>query len=482
MRRPRISLLASQEADLRSFLASHPQGHERAAVVLFRLVRAPVRGLQNSDRYLAVEVIPFEEAWLTGSSPSHVAFDLKHLREIFRRCADEALTFGFAHIHPGGPAEFSTVDTDNEQTLLAALRNRNGPNSEIVALLWSEGIWKARARAASAPNACIAVRHVLVTGRPLRLYPGAGRSAVDEALAARSAAAFGRAFVDKLQSLRVAVVGAGGTGSPTATLLARAGVGELVIVDGDALEKSNLNRVRGARMRDVGKNKAKVLKRYLDRLGLPVKTIAIAHAIDLNPSAIDALAGCDVIFGCTDDQIGREILNVALYFYAQAYIDVGLGGRVDIDADGQPQLRYHFGRVSTILPEQGECLFCQGILREVWIRHQYALRDNPHLSEAEARERYLEGGGEQAPGVGPFTSAIADLGVATLFDLIQPYRRLPPELRADYFTIDFVRMAFRSREPRHDAQCPYCQQRAFLLAKEEYRLNRPALGTRRADA
>jgi hypothetical protein len=302
----------------------------------------------------------------------------------------------------------------------------------------------------------------------------------DNELFARQAAAFGRPFVNKLQSLRVAVVGAGGTGSPVVTLLARAGVGEIVVIDGDDLERSNLNRVRGARASDIGKSKAGILKSFVESLGLPVRIQAINSLVDIDPIAIDALASCDVVFGCTDDQIGREVLNSALYVYAQAYIDLGLGGQVSEDASGQPCLRYHFGRVSTILPESGECLFCQGVLRDAWIRREYALRQEPSMTEESARERYVEGSGEQAPGVGPFTSAVADYGVATLFDLVKPFRKFPPELRRDFYNIDFIRMQLRSSQETNNADCMYCRQRSYLLRPETYRLNRPALGKRSA--
>jgi hypothetical protein len=195
---------------------------------------------------------------------------------------------------------------------------------------------------------------------------------------------------------------------------------------------------------------------------------------------VDALASSDVIFGCTDDQIGREVLNTTTYAYAQPYIDVGLGGQLAEDASGRPYLRYHHGRVSTILPEAGECLFCQGVLTEQGIRRDYALRENPNMDDAEARERYLEGGLEQAPGVGPFTSNVADFGVATIYDLIAPFRKFPGELRWDAFSIDFVRMTLQSSRERNDPDCPYCGSRQFLVVQEKRRLNRPSLGARDA--
>jgi len=477
MSEARITMLGSQEATLIQFLDSHPLGHERGAIVLFRRLHLTVTGLKQSDRYLAVQIIPFDDAWVTSSSGSHVAFELRYFRELFRRCEDESLVFGFVHNHPGGPPDFSRIDDTNEETLITAIKNRNGKDIHFVAMLWSQGVWKARIRSGTAPQVVKPVRHVLITARPLRVHLNEF-GLTDDELFARQAAAFGQPFVAQLQSLRVAVVGAGGTGSPTITLLARAGVGEIVIIDGDKLERSNLNRVRGASSADVESNKAQILKRFVDGLELPVDVAAIDSHVDLSPHAIDALASCDIVFGCTDDQIGREILNTSLYIYAQTYIDVGLGGQVSQDSSGRPYLRYHFGRVSTILPEDGECLFCQGVIRDTWIRHQYAVRVDPELTEANARERYLEHGGEQAPGVGPFTSAVADYGVGTLFDLIKPFRKFPSEIRPDFFKIDFVRMEFRSSQEKNDPECRYCRQRSYLLKSEECRLNRPALGSR----
>jgi len=476
MSHPRITILESQERMLREYLEAHPDKHERAAIVLFRRLCRPVQTLEDSDRYLAVEIHLFQDAWITGSSPSHIAFELSHFRDLFRKCTEDSLVFGFVHIHPSGYDKFSDVDEENERTLLTAIKNRNGTEVHFVAMLWNGDVWKARIRSAQSIDSSTVVRHVSVLGKNLNLYPSLQLSAVEKEILDRQAAAFGQPFVEKLRSLRVGVVGAGGTGSPTATLLARAGVGELVVIDKDVLESSNLNRVRGAGVKDVGKNKAAILAAFITDTGLPTRVTSIESLIDEDATAVDALSSCDVIFGCTDDQIGRELLNTALYVYLHAYIDMGLGGLVVEDANRVPKLRYHFGRVSTILPEAGECLFCQDVIRDIWIRHQYALRENPRMSREEARERYLEGGGEQAPGVGPFTSAVADYSVATLFDLVMPFRKFPPSVRRDAFKIDFVKMELRSSQEKLDYECPYCGKHEYLLLHEKYRLNRPLLG------
>src|SRR4051812_41417597 len=154
----RISLLGSMEEQLRHYLDSHPNGHERAAAVLFRRLHRRAEGLPDSDRFLGIELHPFEDHWITSSSPSHVAFDLRHLRELFRRCAEESLVFGFVHNHTGGLAQFSDVDEENERTLLKALTNRNGDDIHFVALLWSDRAWLARTRAAKVPTRSVLTR------------------------------------------------------------------------------------------------------------------------------------------------------------------------------------------------------------------------------------------------------------------------------------------------------------------------------------
>ncbi|MER9971842.1 ThiF family adenylyltransferase [Mesorhizobium sp. M0060] len=477
----RISITGSLDNRLKSWLTGHPDGHERGALVLFRKMERTVAGLSPSTRFVAVDVIEMDGDWILESSPVHLRINLRRFQDIYILCERERLELGFAHSHPRGVLDFSTKDDLNEQSILRGYAGCNGRDVSLIAIVLADGQWRARVRSGATPDSVTDVRHVCVLGADLAVHLGKADDATPSEVLRRQEAAFGKPFNEKLRSLRIAIVGGGGTGSSVATLAARAGVGELIIIDGDLLEDSNLNRVRGYRSCDIGESKAATLARYIRDLGLSVAVAAIPAYVNESPEAIDAISSADLVFGCTDDVAGREVLNQAVYYYCQGLIDCGLTGKIDFDQERQPYLRDHRGRVSTVLPEFGACLRCQGVVTEEKLSYESALKERPELAELDPEtlrtEFYLVGGGERAPGVGPFTSATADMAVATLFDLVRPYRRLPSDISRDNIWYDFVHMAIHSNMPKDNAECFCCGPNGLLLKPEDgYRLDMPSLG------
>jgi hypothetical protein len=117
------------------------------------------------------------------------------------------------------------------------------------------------------------------------------------------------------------------------------------------------------------------------------------------------------------------------------------------------------------------------------IKDEQKFKDKPELKnldpETLRREYYIQGGGTQNPGVGPFTSATADNAVATLMDLVGTFRKLPSDLRLDNIWIDFIHMNIQSNIPKaEDPNCIYCGSESVVLLKEEKecRLDSPAFG------
>lgn len=114
----------------------------------------------------------------------------------------------------------------------------------------------------------------------------------------------------RLKSARVALVGAGGLGSPLALYLAAAGVGAITIIDDDVASLSNLQRQILHRTADVGRAK---VERAVEALGeinplvavTPVKARLVAENIE------SLLAGHDVVADGSDNFATRYLVSDA---------------------------------------------------------------------------------------------------------------------------------------------------------------------------
>ncbi len=85
----------------------------------------------------------------------------------------------------------------------------------------------------------------------------------------------GDSGVEKLKSSRVIIFGIGGVGSYTAEALARAGVGEMVLVDKDTVSKSNINRQLIALNSTVGIPKVKAMQQRIYDINQDIKVTAV---------------------------------------------------------------------------------------------------------------------------------------------------------------------------------------------------------------
>jgi len=115
----------------------------------------------------------------------------------------------------------------------------------------------------------------------------------------------------KLQKSAVAIVGLGALGSNSAELLARAGVGKLLLIDRDIVELSNLQRQSLFDENDIGKAKAAQAKKHLSGINSNIKIDFFID--DLNSENIGKIfngkSQIDLILDCTDNMETRFLLN-----------------------------------------------------------------------------------------------------------------------------------------------------------------------------
>lgn len=113
-----------------------------------------------------------------------------------------------------------------------------------------------------------------------------------------------------LQAASVLVVGLGGLGNPAALYLAAAGVGKLLLADGDCVELSNLQRQIAHSEEDIGKNKAQSAAEAISSLNPLVSTEVVAQTLAAE-SMLELVAGVDVVVDATDNYPARFALNRA---------------------------------------------------------------------------------------------------------------------------------------------------------------------------
>lgn len=115
---------------------------------------------------------------------------------------------------------------------------------------------------------------------------------------------------ERLQQSTVLIVGLGGLGCPAALYLAAAGVGRLILADGDEVELSNLQRQIAHGLDDIGRNKAESVATSIASLNPELELIVHPAHLD-EQSMAPLVAEADLILDGTDNYPTRFALNRA---------------------------------------------------------------------------------------------------------------------------------------------------------------------------
>lgn len=89
----------------------------------------------------------------------------------------------------------------------------------------------------------------------------------------------GKECIEKLQNSKVLLIGVGGVGGYAAEALARSGVGNIVLIDPDTVEESNINRQLVALSSTIGKYKVEVMQSRIKDMGLNTSVITYKEFI-----------------------------------------------------------------------------------------------------------------------------------------------------------------------------------------------------------
>jgi len=148
----------------------------------------------------------------------------------------------------------------------------------------------------------------------------------------------------RIRQAKVALVGCGAIGASTLSLLARAGVGTLRIIDRDYVESSNLQRQLLFDEEDARQSfpKAEAAAGKIRAINSEVRVEA--HVKDLTPQTVSLLEEVDVILDCTDNFETRYLINDFAVKNEMAWIYAAAVGSYAVTMN--------------VLPRETACLAC----------------------------------------------------------------------------------------------------------------------------
>lgn len=147
---------------------------------------------------------------------------------------------------------------------------------------------------------------------------------------------------NKLKSGKVAVLGLGGLGSNIAISLSRVGVGEIVLVDYDVVEPSNLNRQQYF-VKHIGMKKTEALKSLIKDINPFVKIKT--KDIFVTKENIDFLKEYDIVIEAFDDPKNKAMIcNTVLRNFKDKYLiaSSGMSGYYDSNIIKTKKIRDKF--------------------------------------------------------------------------------------------------------------------------------------------
>ncbi|WP_214983618.1 tRNA threonylcarbamoyladenosine dehydratase [Tenacibaculum dicentrarchi] len=136
--------------------------------------------------------------------------------------------------------------------------------------------------------------------------------------------------MEKLKKANILIVGLGGVGSFAAEFIARAGVGKMTIVDGDAFDETNKNRQLPALDSTIGKTKVSVIADRIKDINPEIELTAIEEFLSPERAFEIVSTEYDYVMDCIDSITPKINLIVAAKRKKVKLVSsMGAGGKLD---------------------------------------------------------------------------------------------------------------------------------------------------------
>lgn len=154
---------------------------------------------------------------------------------------------------------------------------------------------------------------------------------------------WGEEAQEKLKVAKVLIIGAGGLGSPASLYLTAGGVGTIGIVDGDTVDRSNLQRQIIHGTGNLGQPKVESAAETLRDLNPNVEIIPI-HRMVTRENIGELIEDYDFILDATDNYHTKFLINDGCVEKGKPYSHAGILGLN--------------GQLMTYVPGKGPCYRC----------------------------------------------------------------------------------------------------------------------------
>jgi len=324
------------------------------------------------------------------------------------------------HSHPTGYSQFSETDNNSDLDLFRSVLGwTQNVDYHLSCIMLPDG--KIFGRIINEKLNFSPLTKISIVGDDIVVfnYYKTGKSKIDKELNERNLQTFGEGTTSLLAHMKIAVIGCSGTGSIVIEQLVRLGVGELVLVDPDKVEKKNLNRILNTTLSDAEKKKYKVdvLASAIASFGFKTKVTVHNKNLYESKAAINDIAASDAIFGCVDSVDGRHLINLISSYYLVPYFDVG----VRLDADGNGGINAINGSVHYIQPGKSS-LLSRGVYTPEQLTAAGNFRKDPVRYESLLKEKYLKGVEVDSPAVISINMFYSSMAVNDFLARIHPFR------------------------------------------------------------
>ena len=377
------------------------------------------RASSNRHRLLVREIIliPYHQCSRTSLQ---VNWSTNLLPKLLETATNQNLSILKIHSHPNDVNNFSITDDLSDQNLFASVYGWTGGECRHAsAILFQNGTMIGRIIHPNGKFQPVNAFNIIGDDIIIQDIEYSLRSV--KSFGKRVAQTFGEGTYNKLRKMKIAVVGCSGTGSIVVEILARNGIGELILVDPDIIEEKNLNRIPNSFMTDAKNKEFKVtvLQNAILKMKMGTKVTAINKTI-FDPQAILAVAECDFVFGCMDEIEGRHVLNRLATFYSIPYSDLG----VKLIADGKGGIKDICGTIHYLQPG-GSSLLTRKLYTIDQLRAESLQRTDLDYYNKLKQEKYIVGANEDSPTVISVNMFVASIATNDFLARIHPFRNDP---------------------------------------------------------